>query len=251
MRPIRVIARLDVKGETLVKTIQLEGLRKVGDPKLFADKYYHTGADEIIYFDIVASLYRRSNLNDIVLKTTRDVFIPVSAGGGLRSISDCNQLLQAGADKITINTFSVENPQIIFDISQRFGSQATVLSIEAKYSGNGKYEVYTDCGREASGKDIIDWFKEAQSLGIGEVVITSIDREGGQRGYDTELINKIAKVSHVPIISSGGFGIPEHAVQAANSGADAVAIAHGLHYKKVSVSEIKKALKDNSFEVRI
>ena len=251
MRSIRVIARLDVKSTDLVKTVQLEGLRKVGLPHVYAEKYYKSDVDEILYLDIVASLYRRSNLTNIIHATTQNIFVPVSAGGGLRSIDDCRSLLQNGADKVTINTYAVENPNILEDISKLFGSQATVLYIEAKYSGNGRYEVYTDCGREASGLDVTDWFREAQDLGVGEVVLTSIDREGTRQGFDTQLINKISKLSHIPIISSGGFGTLEHGKDAVIAGADAIAIADCLHYERYSILEIKQYLRQFGLSVRI
>ncbi len=168
----RLIARLDVKGEHLVKGVQLEGLRKVGKPADFARKYYEQGIDEILYIDIVASLYQRNHLLDLVKSTAAEVFVPISVGGGVRSIEDVNDLLRSGADKICINTAAVENPQLISDVANRFGSQCMVLSIEAKQINTGQWEVYTNCGRERTGHDVLTWAKEGVERGAGEILLT-------------------------------------------------------------------------------
>ena len=251
MRPIRMIARLDVKGLNLVKTVQLEGLRQMGDPSEYALKYYNQGADELIYLDIVASLYRRSNLTDIIVKTTDNVFVPVSAGGGIRSVDDCTAIFNSGADKIAINTFAVESPDILSEISQKFGSQALVLSIEAKLDVNGQYRIYTDCGREWSKYELKDWVREACAKGVGEIMVTSIDREGTKQGYDTELISQVASVCDIPIIASGGFGELEHVKMALEAGADAIAVADRLHFNHMTCQEIKQYIASLGYEVRL
>ena len=244
--PVRIISRLDVKGPNLIKGIHLEGLRLLGDPHLYAEKYYEMGADEIIYLDIVASLYGRSNLVEIVKKTASNIFIPLTVGGGIRSVEDASELLNAGADKIAINTAVVNNPSLISDISSNFGSQCMVLSIEAKRNNNG-WEVYTDCGRESTGIDVIDWVEEGVSRGVGEVLVTSIDQEGTRKGYDTDLINSVSSSVNVPIISSGGFGELNDLDGAIESGTDAVAIADAFHYERFSINDIR----DHLFSMKI
>jgi cyclase len=242
---------MDVKGLNLVKTVQLEGLRQVGNPADFARNYYANGADEVIYLDIVASLYRRNNLTEIVDSTTSDIFIPVTAGGGIRSVDDCSALLKSGADKIAINTFAVEQPNILGDISEKLGSQALVLSIEAKCIATGKYEIYTDCGRESTGVDVVDWVKQCSEFGVGEILITSIDREGTRLGFDNDLIGLVAENCNVPIIASGGFGKMSDVKTAVDAGADAVAIADGFHFNRFQIREVKEKLLGLGYEVRL
>ena len=176
----RLIARLDVKGENLIKGVHLEGLRVIGPPEQYAKAYYEQGADEIIYMDIVASLYGRSNLVHIVRRTAHNVFVPITVGGGVRSVADAESLLRAGADKVAINSAVVRNPALISDVARRFGSQCMVLSIEAKRQNEGGWEVYTDCGRERTGLDAVAWAVRGVSLGAGEILVTSIDKEGTQ-----------------------------------------------------------------------
>lgn len=247
---IRLIARLDVKGENLIKGVHLEGLRVMGDPQEFARRYYEQGADELIYMDIVASLYGRSNLIDIVRRTAHDVFVPMTVGGGVRSVEDVGNLLRAGADKVAINTAAVKRPELISEVARKYGSQCMVLSIEAKRQAPGKWEVYTDCGRERSGLDAIEWAKQAISLGVGEILLTSIDQEGTRKGFDTELTKEIADQVNVPIIASGGYGQPEHIDQILTAGADAVAFADALHYGRTTLRELRNATNAMGYEVR-
>jgi len=187
MRNIRLIARLDVKAPNLVKGIQLEGLRKLGDPNEFALKYYGQGIDEIYYEDIVASLYERNSLLEIIEKTTENIFVPITVGGGLRSIEDVSAVLRVGADKVAVNTAAIKRPSIISEIAERFGSQCTVLSIQAKQQ-NGGWEAYYDNGREHSGRDVVEWARQGEDLGAGEILLTSVDREGTAKGFDLDLI---------------------------------------------------------------
>jgi imidazole glycerol-phosphate synthase subunit HisF len=240
MRNVRLIARLDVKAPNLVKGIQLEGLRKLGDPNEFARRYYQQGVDEIFYADIVASLYERNSLLDIIEKTTDDVFVPITVGGGLRSIDDVAAALRAGADKVSINTAAIKRPEIISDIANRFGSQCMVLSIQAKNNGN-HWESYYDNGREHSYLDVIEWAKRGQDLGAGEIMLTSVDREGTGKGFDIELVKAVTNIVTIPVIASGGMGTLEDVDRVVNEGAaDAVAIAQAFHYKKFTVDDVRQ-----------
>lgn len=239
---IRLIARLDIKGPNLIKGIHLEGLRVVGDPQEYARRYYEAGADELVYMDIVASLYGRNSLTEIVKRAAQDIFIPMTVGGGVRSVDDAKQLLRAGADKIAINTAAIARPELITEISRRFGSQCMVLSIEAKRVGENKWEAYTDNGRERTGVDVVEWAKKGCELGAGEVLLTSVDREGTRKGFDVALVRAVAVAVPIPVIASGGMGATEHLVEVIQEGkADAVAMADVLHYNRLSMSQIREA----------
>ena len=246
----RLIARLDVKGPNLIKGIHLEGLRKVGDPQDFASKYYLQGADELIYMDIVASLYGRRILEDIVKKSARNIFVPLTVGGGVRSVDDVELLLRSGADKIAINTAAVKNPNLITEVSSRFGSQCMVLSVEAKKQNSGSWEVYTDCGRERTGLNVSDWVKQAVTMGAGEVMITSIDMEGTNNGFDKTLIKLVSESVNVPVIASGGYGKLEDINSASDSGADGIAIAKSLHYNQTTIKELRDYAMNQNIPVR-
>jgi imidazole glycerol-phosphate synthase subunit HisF len=251
MNRIRVIARLDIKGPNLIKGIQLEGLRVVGIPQDFAKSYYEQGIDELIYMDTVASLYGRNSLHDIIRNTASEIFVPLTVGGGIRSVEDVREILRAGADKVAVNTAAVQRPELITEISKTFGSQCMVLSVEAKKIAENKWEVYTDNGREKTGIDVIDWVKEGTDLGAGELLVTSVDREGTKNGFDCQLIESINNVVSVPVIASGGMGTLDHLKDVVSIGkADAVAIAGVLHYKQFSLSEIRKYAKENGISVR-
>lgn len=242
MKNTRVIARLDIKGPNLIKGVHLEGLRVIGDPHEFALKYYLQGADELVYMDVVASLYGRNNLKDIVEKTAQNVFIPITVGGGIRSVEDARILLRSGADKIAINTAAVHNPNLISELVEVFGSQSVVLSVEAKSQAANQWEAYTDNGRERTGLDVLDWCCKAVSLGVGEILLTSIDQEGTGRGFDYTLVEKVSNLINVPVIASGGMGQTAHLRQVIQSGADAVAVADVLHYGKMNINELKSAI---------
>lgn len=253
-RKIRLIARLDVKDDFLVKGIQYEGLRKLGDPHDFARRYYEQGVDEILYLDTVASLYERNNLGNILERTTADVFIPITAGGGLRSVEDVGAVLKAGADKAAVNTAALRRPGLITEIARAFGSQCMVLSIQAKRRDPARpaagWEAYYDNGREHSGKDVLEWAKEAVSLGAGEILLSSVDKEGFQKGMDQELIAAVAGLVDVPVIAAGGAGCAEDAAAAAKGGADAVAVGSILHYGRADVPALKEQLRALGVEVR-
>lgn len=250
MKRIRIIPRLDIKGPNLIKGIHLEGLRVVGDPQLYAKKYYDAGADELIYMDIVASLYGRNSLFEIVKKTTQEIFIPLTVGGGIRSTDDVTNLLRAGADKVAVNTAAIQRPQLINEIASRFGSQCMVLSIEAKRTPQGSWEAYIDNGREHTGRDVIEWAQEGAERGAGEILLTSVDQEGTRKGFDVELIHAISKRINRPLIVSGGMGNLDHLKEAVGAGADAVAIAHILHYSQYTIPEIKNYCHSHQIEVR-
>jgi cyclase len=248
--PRRLIARLDIKGPNLVKGIRLEGLRVMGDPAEHALRYYQQGADELLYVDIVASLYERNNLVDVVRRTASSIFVPLTVGGGLRSVEDISTMLRAGADKVAINTAAIRRPALLSEASRSFGSQCIVLSIEAKRRPNGGWEAYTDNGREKTGLDAVEWARRAVDLGAGEVLLTSVDQEGTRRGFDLELIGALAPSLPVPVIVCGGAGSIEHVNQAVAHGADAVAVASLLHYRTETVGSIKQGLRDQGVEVR-
>ena len=222
-KKIRLIARLDVKDENLVKGIQLEGLRKLGDPNAFARRYYEQGIDELLYIDIVASLYNRNNLSHIVRRTVEEVFIPVCVGGGLRSVEDVRRILAMGADKVAINTAALKRPDLIREVAAAFGSQCMVLSIQAKRSRTDprRWEAYYDNGRAHSGRDVVEWARQGEALGAGEILLTSVDCEGLQRGMDLELIRAVTAAVQVPVICGGGAGGADDILDAAAAGADA------------------------------
>ena len=251
MRQIRLIARLDIKGPNLIKGIHLEGLRVIGSPNEYAVRYYQQGADELVYMDSVASLYGRNNLADIVRDAARDVFIPMTVGGGIRSVEDAAHLLRCGADKIAINTAAVANPELIAAIARRFGRQCVVLSIEAKQIGVDRWEAYTNNGRERTGLDVIAWAKHGVSLGAGEILLTSVDREGTRQGFDIRLVQTVTDEVAVPVIASGGMGKPEHLIDVVQHGkADAVAIADLLHYRRATMGEVRRAAQAAGIELR-
>lgn len=251
MRKTRIIARLDIKGPNLIKGIHLEGLRVIGSPNEYALRYYKQGADELIYMDCVASLYGRNSLGDIVKDAVQDVFVPITVGGGIRSVDDANHLLRCGADKVAVNTAAVGNPELISDIARRFGSQCMVLSVEAKQVGPDRWEAYTDNGREPTGLDVVAWVKKGVALGAGEILLTSVDREGTRKGFDISLVRAVTQEVAVPVIASGGMGKPEDMIDTVlQSEADAVAMADILHYGRATIDDIRRTAKAAGIEVR-
>ena len=226
---IRLIPRLDIKGNNLVKGINLEGLRIIGKPEVFSKLYSDLGADELIYIDSVASLYGRRNLLEIVKRTAKEVFIPLCAGGGIRSPEDANQILRSGADKISINSEAVRKPKLIAELSSLFGASTVVSYISAKKRENG-YEVYIDNGRERTGICPVEWAQEVESLGAGELLIESIDQEGTGIGFDLELAEKISNKTTIPIILSGGAGKMSHFLEGYNNNFNAFAIGSMFHF---------------------
>lgn len=250
MSNLRIIPRLDIKGKNLIKGVQLEGLRVIGDPQAFALKYYQAGADELIYMDVVASLYGRNNLSDIISRAADQIFIPITVGGGIRSVEDARHILRSGADKVAINTAAVARPTLISEVSRRFGSQAMVVSIEAKLVASDRWEVYTDNGRERTGLDVVSWAQRAVELGAGEILLTSIDREGTGKGFDLDLVRRVREAVSVPIIASGGMGSMDHFLGAAAAGSDGISIATVLHYGRMAVGEIRAEAHAAGLQVR-
>lgn len=247
----RLVARLDIKGPNLIKGVHLEGLRVIGSPNEHALRYYQQGADELIYMDCVASLYGRNHLGDIVSAAARDIFIPMTVGGGIRSVEDATQVLRTGADKVAVNTAAVATPGLITDIARRFGSQCMVLSVEAKQISPGRWEVFTDNGREYTGLDVVEWVRKGVSLGAGEILLTSIDREGTRKGFDIPLVRAVTEAVSVPVIASGGMGGTADVVGVVTEGgADAVAMADILHYKRATIGDVRQASLNAGLSVR-
>lgn len=238
----RLIARLDVKNGVVIKGIHLEGQRRIGDPVELACKYYAEAVDEILMMDSVASLYGRSNLFHTVSAACKTVFVPITMGGGVRAVEDVEQALAAGADKVAVNSALVRNPRLAEQIAAVYGSQCLVGSIEAKRKGQG-WEAYISNGREPTGRDVVEWAKELEQRGAGELLVTSVDQEGTQRGFDLELCAAVEAAVRIPVVASGGAGKLEHLRQLdAYTQLQGVAIASLLHYEKASVAELKSVL---------
>jgi imidazole glycerol-phosphate synthase subunit HisF len=248
--PVRIIARLDVKPPNVVKPVHFEGLRKIGTPQDLALAYHRQGADEILYLDIVASLYEREILMEQIRETARSIFIPFGAGGGVRTVQDFAQLIHNGVDKVIVNTFALQkDPTLIDRAARAFGSQAVVVHVEAK-RWNGWWECYSDCGRIRSGRDVLSWVEEVEQRGAGEVMVSSVDRDGRRRGFDVELIQEVTSRTTIPVIAASGAGSLEHireVIQEARP--DAVAIASLLHYGTATIGEIKEFLDGHGIPV--
>ncbi len=236
----RIIARLDVKGKNLVKGIHLEGLRVLGYPEDFARHYYHAGADEIFYMDVVASLFGRNSLKDIISQTASNVFIPITVGGGIRSVDDIREALKAGADKVCLNTAVIKDPTLITKASREFGSSTIVVAIESIKQPNQEYFSFIDNGREYTGIESVEWARRVEELGAGEIVCTSVDQEGTGEGFDLELIKKISSAVGIPVVAHGGCGSAKDVCEAINSGASAVAMASILHYEYIRSNQFQK-----------
>jgi len=228
---LRIIPKLDIKGPNLVKGVHLEGLRVLGKPEVFAKYYYEQGADELFYQDVVASLYGRNCLHDIISKTAKEIFIPLTVGGGIRTIEDISNILRAGADKVSINTAAIENPKLITEASKIFGASTIVVSIEAIRQADGSYMAFTDNGRNRSRKEVVSWAKEVEELGGGEIVLTSVDREGSGEGFDINLIKQVAEAITLPIVVHGGAGNITHILDLLNKiSVSGIAISSMFHY---------------------
>lgn len=236
---MRLIARLDIKNDWVIKGIHLEGLRKVGRPVELAAKYYRAGVHEIVFMDAVASLYDRNSLYETIKDACRGVFVPISVGGGLRSLDDVSRALDAGADKVIVNTAAVRNIDLISSISRRYGSQCCIGSIEAKRQSGGGWMAYIDNGREPTGLDAVAWAGRLQQAGAGEVLVTSVDQEGTRRGFDVDLVEAVQAATTCPVIASGGYGKAEHLVALSRRARpSAVALASVLHYEQASVEDV-------------
>lgn len=239
---MRVIARLDVKNAFVIKGIHLEGLRKVGDPNELAKTYYAHGIDEIMFMDSVASLYGRNNLFPVIRKASEEVFVPITIGGGIRSVDDVSQALDSGADKVAINTAAIASPKLIEDIARKYGSQCVVASIQTKKVPGG-WEAYVEAGREKTGLDAVEWARRVVELGAGEMVVTSIDQEGTKSGFDLDVAAAINDAVNIPVVISGGYGQPRHLADLwKRTRPSGVCFASVLHYKTATVEDLKEAV---------
>ena len=245
MNNIRVIPRLDIKGPNLVKGIHLEGLRVLGEPHQFAKYYYQAGADELLYMDGVASLYGRNSLNEIIKETAKDIFIPLTVGGGIRTLDDISNVLKSGADKASLNTSVINTPDFIKEASKKFGSSTITVTIEAIKQSDGTYLAFTDNGREYTGLDAIEWAGRVAELGAGEIILTSVDKEGTGSGYDVSLTKAISDAVGIPVVASGGAGKCEHCIDIIRDGhADAISVASMFHYYYISTNKIHFSNRD-------
>jgi len=243
MKKIRIIPRMDIKSPNVVKGIHLEGIRAVGDPASLSLKYYEEGADELIYIDVVASLYGRNYAAEVIEQVSNEIFIPLTVGGGIRTVDDISSILKCGADKVAINTGFIKNPDFVNQAAEQFGSQCIVGCLEVKRQKAGNWQAFYNSGREVSRKDAVEWSLELVERGVGELMITSIDQDGTCEGFDLEVTARIASLVSVPVIASGGAGKVEHIRSAIENGfADAVAIAHLFHYEKSSIKNVKAKL---------
>lgn len=247
---IRLISRLDVKMSHLIKGVQMEGWRKMGDPSERAAKYYAEGTDEILYVDVVASLYQRNNLHDIVRDVASRTFVPITVGGGIADMAAAKALMDVGADKLAINTAATQRPELLTELSDTFGSQAVVLNIEAKSLPNGGWTVMTDNGRNHTGRDAVAWAAGAPALGVGEILVTSIDRDGTKKGMDLDLIAAISAEVDIPVIASGGCASSAHARDAIDSGAEAISVAAALHSDSLSLAALRDELHGAGYDLR-
>jgi cyclase len=247
----RIIPCLDVTGGRVVKGVNFVGLRDAGDPVELAERYNEQGADELVFLDITASSDAREIMADLVARTARRVFIPLTVGGGLRNVVDARKIILSGADKVSINTAAVRRPELIRELSLEFGAQAVVLAIDARCSGESRWNVYTKGGRQDEGIDAIEWAQQGEALGAGEILLTSMDTDGVQTGFDCVLTKAVADKTTIPIIASGGAGTPQDFIQVLTEGrADAALAASVFHYGKYTVGDLKQALSEAKVTVR-
>jgi len=251
---VRIIPCLDVENKRVVKGVNFKDLKDAGDPVELASLYSKNGADEITFLDISASKNNEKTILEVIKLTAEEVFIPLTVGGGIRSIEDVDQLLRAGADKVSINTSAISNPNLISEISNKFGSQVLVISIDARRStkshAKSGFEVTTHGGTKSANLDAFSWIRESIDRGCGEILLNSMDKDGTKDGFDLELIEKVKEISSVPIIASGGAGKVKDFVEAAKKGADALLAASVFHFREVEIRDVKSELKISGFEVR-
>ena len=247
----RIIPCLDVTAGRVVKGVNFVNLRDAGDPVELADRYNQQGADELVFLDITASSDARETMVDVVARTARKVFIPLTVGGGIRSVADARKILLAGADKVGVNTAAVKRPELITELSEEFGAQAVVLAIDAKRSAPGQWRVYVRGGRDDTGIDALQWAARGEALGAGEILLTSMDTDGVQEGFDCELTRAVSRATHIPVIASGGAGKPEHFARVLTTGeADAALAASVFHYGTYTVDDLKRYLAARGVPVR-
>jgi imidazole glycerol-phosphate synthase subunit HisF len=247
----RIIPCLDVTGGRVVKGVNFVNLRDAGDPVELADRYNRDGADELVFLDITASSDARATMADVVARTARKVFIPLAVGGGIRSIADARQILMSGADKVSVNTAAVRRPELITELSREFGAQAVVLAIDARRRTPGEWNVFTRGGRDDEGLDVVGWAARGEALGAGEILLTSMDTDGVQSGFDCDLTRAVSRATRVPVIASGGAGKPEDFARVLTDGeADAALAASVFHYGTYTVDQLKESLEREGIPVR-
>jgi len=247
----RIIPCLDVTGGRVVKGVQFVNLRDAGDPVELAGRYNDQGADEVVFLDITASADARDTMIDVVFRTAQRVFIPLTVGGGVRSVADARKILMAGGDKVSVNTAAVRRPDLITELSREFGAQATVLAIDAKRGAPGRWNVYTRGGRDDEGIDAVEWARRGEELGAGEILLTSMDTDGARDGFDCELTRAVSRATRVPVIASGGAGRPEDFLEVLTTGeADAALAASIFHYGTYTVDDLKRFLERHGVPVR-
>ena len=247
----RIIPCLDFTGGRVVKGVHFVNLRDAGDPVELAERYNRDGADELVFLDITASSDAREIMADVVARTARRVFIPLAVGGGIRSVADARRVLLSGADKVSINTAAVRRPELITELSREFGAQAVVLAIDARHHGTDAWHVYTRGGRDDEGIDAIEWAARGEAMGAGEILLTSMDTDGVQTGFDCALTRTVSRATHIPVIASGGAGEPDHFVQVLTEGeADAALAASIFHYGTYTVDDLKEHLERAGIPVR-
>ena len=248
----RIIPCLDVKDGRVVKGVNFVNLRDAGDPVEIAKKYSDEGADEVCFLDITASNEERKTMIDVVERTASEVFVPLTVGGGVRTLDDVRQMLLAGADKVSINTAAVNNPDFVRDAAEKFGSQCIVVAIDARSSGENKWEVFTHGGRNGTGIDAVEWAEKMEDYGAGEILLTSMDKDGTKSGYDLPLTRTISRNLRIPIIASGGAGTLEHLSDGVKLGeADAVLVASIFHYGEYTIKEAKDHMRSDGISVRL
>ena len=249
---VRIIPCLDVDAGRVVKGVNFQNLRDAGDPVELARRYDAEGADELTFLDITASSGERATMYDVVRRTAEQVFIPLTVGGGIRSVEDIDKLLRAGADKVSVNTAAIARPEFLREAAHRFGSQCIVLSVDARRASGtpSGYEVTTHGGRKGTGIDAVEWARHGEELGVGEILLNSMDADGTKNGFDLEMLRAVREVVHVPVIASGGAGSLEHFVPAVEAGADAVLAASVFHFGDLKISEVKDSLRVKGFPVR-
>ena len=255
---VRIIPCLDVDNGCVVKGVNFQNLRDAGDPVELAARYDAEGADELTFLDVSASKAGRGTMLDVVRRTAEQVFIPLTVGGGVRSVEDVDQLLRAGADKVSVNTSAIARPELLRELSERFGAQCIVLSVDARratgpdaYTMPSGFEVTTHGGSRSAGIDAIEWARTGEELGVGEILLNSMDGDGTKEGFDLELIRKVREAVHLPIIASGGAGAVEHFPPAVAAGADATLAATIFHFGEVAITDCKHAIADAGYEVRL
>ncbi|MBP3676511.1 MAG: imidazole glycerol phosphate synthase subunit HisF [Campylobacter sp.] len=247
----RIIPCLDVNNGRVVKGVNFVGLKDAGDPIEVAKRYNDEGADELCFLDITASSDGRDTIVHVVEEVAKQLFIPLTVGGGIRKIDDISRLLNVGCDKVSLNSSAVDNPNLIYEAANKFGSQCIVVAIDVKKNDKGSYNVFVHGGRKDTGLDAIEWAKRVYDLGAGEILLTSMDSDGTKAGYDLNITSAISNSVQIPVIASGGAGTMEHILQAFQNGADAALAASIFHYKEIEIMKLKEFLKDNGIGVRI